>query len=103
MKTARSLLLFSLASFVAADDPFHFELNSGVKTQQETEARNADELYYTTSGGVASVHSIQSIWQYLIVSRSVQDPYSIQRAGENGPVLIQDFHLVCFSLVVRSL
>ena len=61
MKTVRSLILFSLASVVAADDAFHFDLNSGVQTQQKTDALSADELSYTTSGGVPSVHSIQSI------------------------------------------
>ncbi len=103
MKTVRPLLLFSLASFVAADNAFHFDINSGVQTQQESDTLGANELTYTTGGGVPSVHFIQSIWQYLIVSRSVQDPYSVQRVGPNGPVLLQDFHLVCFGLVARSL
>ena len=103
MRTVRPLLLCSLASLVAANEGFHFDLNSGVKTQQESDALGADQLSYTTSGGVPYVHFIQSIWQYLIVSRSVPDPYAIQRVGENGPVLIQDFHLVCFYRVVRSL
>jgi len=57
MKTIRSLLL-SLASFVAADNESSFDINSGVQTQQETDALGADKLNYTTSGGVPSVHSV---------------------------------------------
>lgn len=58
MKTVRPLLLFCLASFVTADDAYHIDFNSGVQTQQESEKLDANELSYTTSGGVPSVHSI---------------------------------------------
>ena len=56
MKTIHPLLLLFLASFVAADKEPSFDINSGVQTQQETDALGADKLYYTTSGGVPSVH-----------------------------------------------
>lgn len=55
MKTV--LLLSSLASLVAAD-AFHFDINAGVQEQQESDVVDAEKLYYTTSGGVPSVHSI---------------------------------------------
>jgi hypothetical protein len=58
MKTVRPLLFLCLVSFVGAENAEPFDLNSGVKTQQETEALGADQLYYTTGGGVPSVHSV---------------------------------------------
>ena len=57
MKTIRPVLfLSSLASLVAAD-PFKFGINAGIQKQQESDALGADKLYYSTSGGVPSVHS----------------------------------------------
>lgn len=56
MKSVHSILLLSLASFVAADG-FNFDVNAGVQNQQDTETVDADKLTLTTSGGVPSVHS----------------------------------------------
>lgn len=58
MKTVLPFLF--LASFVAADNDkaAEFDLNSGVRTQQETEAVVANQLTYTTGGGVPFVHSV---------------------------------------------
>jgi hypothetical protein len=96
MKAVHSvLLLLSLAPFVAADD-FPFNLDTGVDEQEKSDKLDANKLIYTTSGGVPSVHPIQSISQYLIVSRRVPAPFPVQRVGENGPLLLQDFHLVRF-------
>ena len=58
MKTVSPLLFLFLASFVAANNDSSFDINSGVQTQQDTDALGADKLSYTTGGGVPSVHSV---------------------------------------------
>jgi len=57
MMSVRPLVLLALASFVAAEGESQFDFNTGVQTQQDTESLSADQLLYTTGGGVPSVHS----------------------------------------------
>jgi catalase len=59
----------------AAD--FSFDLFSGPQLQDETSTKSPSELEYTTGGGVP-----------------YPQPYEAQRVAENGPLLLQDFHLV---------
>lgn len=47
------------------------------KTYMEDATTSSEQAVYTTSNGAPYAH-----------------PYESQRAGENGPLLLQDFHLI---------
>jgi len=103
MKSVHLIFLLSLVSIVTANE-LDFDVNAGVQTQQDTETVDADELTYTTSGGVPFVHSVPA---NVAISNhpplSVDNPYTAQRVGPDGPLLLQDFHLVCPCQVVDTL
>lgn len=103
MKTVLPFLV--LASFVVADNDNagEFDLNSGVQTQQETEALEANKLTYTTGGGVPSVHSV--LVNMAISNRLTGYRMLILFCGQDqrGPFYCKIFIWLVSVLTVRSL
>ena len=53
----------------------------------------SEEVVYTTSNGVPyPVSALVYLHNLMLLTK--KNPYEAQRAGENGPLLLQDFHLV---------
>ncbi|KAI0758857.1 catalase-domain-containing protein [Fomes fomentarius] len=56
---------------------FNFDMNTGIDVQEKTATEDANEVEYTLDNGSPYPH-----------------PYEYQRIGHNGPLLLQDTHLL---------
>ncbi|EKM57300.1 uncharacterized protein PHACADRAFT_254998 [Phanerochaete carnosa HHB-10118-sp] len=70
-----SLVLVCAAA--RAQDAYTFDLNTGVDLQAATDAESAPQLTFATEAGVPYTH-----------------PYDAQKIGADGPLLLQDQHII---------